>query len=747
MYFYTTCLMFTYSILHYKPWLWIVFLTFLIANCNSEDKKEEEIRDMRAIVQQYNSFPTKEAATEIYNSSKSIEDINQRIGHKIAYYNFTQVKSNSEVIDLYESIINSDQFYDLNEVTKFYLFYFLSYKYNDILQGDQAFQYNIKANNYIKNNINLYLQEKLLLQNLISVISAREFDNNEELIKISKASYKRLLKEGNKVRAMRFAYNIAVYSLEEKMPQDVIKYAKIAIKIIPEINEHHLYIDSYSLLATAYEKVGKTDSALYIQKLMQNQYKSKKISESDYYKFMTLFLKNEVSSGADQRVLAHFDSIMAYLPKGCSNRYLKSIAYKDLANLYKKRREIQKEKKALEQMLLYTQSCGPLNEYFVKEQIYALDELIAINLKLGIKDNLNKWFNDKNKIEKIKQSQTNLFVHLTQYLSEQDIEYAKKDLAFQEEKIANTKKTNRLYSVLIVLFILASSYIIYLFLKNQKFENFLKNTSKKLQIQNRTINLQNKQMKELVGALKDSNENLHNFAKVAAHDIKSPLATIHNAISYIYNKYQSKIIGDDKEIFEYLNQSTVSLNNMINVLLEYSSQDKNIDKNQKINIPRMIEKSMLNLKNLIEEKKATIDFPKIMPHIRANEVLMEQLFQNIIKNALKFHKPNQSPYIDITYEIWDNKKILIKIKDQGIGIKKEHQKLIFKVFQKFHTHTEQYGNGIGLAICKKIVDDFEGEIWVESIWGESTTFFFTLPLYDNSLSSHLSSIQDRMDEL
>ncbi len=713
------------------PYTVILFLGIMLVlgSCQEEDSRQKYVDYARNTFQKYQMYLSENELHQMYEKSKSISDLDQRILNEIYYYNFTRSLNDDRAIEKYESIIHSDQYDSLQGITKFYVNYLLAFRYNHLLQSEKAFQYGIDANNYIKDDIYFYDVEKGIINNLISIISAREFNNKEQLIQSSIENLNQLKKEGNNLRASRFAYNIAFFNWEIQKWEETKKFAKMNLSLIPQSDENIVFIDSYSLLANAYKKNNEYDSVVYIRQKIKKLYEEKKLSEADYYKYQAYDLKNYVGEESYPKTVELYHTIENYYGPICKNRFLLSHLYSAMAEYYKDKGDLVNQKEELQKELHYVKNCGTNDEYFVQEQLRVYNSLIDIDLKLGIKKNIPKWYEEKSNIETIKQSHTNLFVSLTQYLSEQDLEYANKDLAFQESKIQNSKKVNHLYAILLFVFLLASGYIVFLYLKNQNIQGNLEKSSEKLQQKNNTISIQNNKMKNLVEALKESNENLQNFAKVAAHDIKSPLATIHSAISYIHEKYKLNIQKEDQEIFEYLNQSTMNLNNMINVLLEYSSQDKNIDKQQMVNINDTVKSALNKLQSIIKTKKAEINYTPYFPDVKANSVLVEQLFLNIIKNAIKFHKENQTPKIDISFEYWNQNQIVFKIRDEGIGIRKENVSDIFKVFKKFYTHTDQSGNGIGLAICKKIVEDFGGEIWVESQWGKGSTFYFTLPLY------------------
>lgn len=151
----------------------------------------------------------------------------------------------------------------------------------------------------------------------------------------------------------------------------------------------------------------------------------------------------------------------------------------------------------------------------------------------------------------------------------------------------------------------------------------------------------------------------------------------------------------------------------------------NLKKNEQINMNEIVNESIKNLRFSIEENDAEIKLDTL-PEIIANRTQMIQLFQNLIANAIKFKNRNK-PKIYISNRIEEDKYIFI-IEDNGIGIDTKYQDKIFKVFQRLHTINEYDGTGIGLSITQKIIEQHNGEIWVQSEQGKGSKFFFSLPI-------------------
>ena len=223
----------------------------------------------------------------------------------------------------------------------------------------------------------------------------------------------------------------------------------------------------------------------------------------------------------------------------------------------------------------------------------------------------------------------------------------------------------------------------------------------------------------------ESNGQLENFAYMASHDLKAPLRTITSYSQLLARRTKGKLDKTDLEFFNFIIDASKNMSNLIENLLNYSkanSQKKNFES---INAFNMLEIITHELKADIDEKNVAISFDQIPTNMTGDQTRLKQLFQNMISNAIKFIEKDKKPQINIRCQKMEN-HFQFAIQDNGIGIKPEFHEKIFMLFRKLHGSGEYEGTGIGLALCKKIVEQHGGEIWVESTYGEGTTFFFTI---------------------
>jgi len=231
------------------------------------------------------------------------------------------------------------------------------------------------------------------------------------------------------------------------------------------------------------------------------------------------------------------------------------------------------------------------------------------------------------------------------------------------------------------------------------------------------------QLNEKKEALERSNQSLEQFAYVASHDLQEPLRMIGSFSQLIARRYKNTIDPEIQEYIHYIVDGVGRMQKLIRDLLDFSRVGTREVNLEPIDMSVIMLKCMSNLRYSIEESQAEVICDD-MPVIAADKTKMLQLFQNLISNAIKFNRPNVPPKVHIkiaeTPTHWQ-----FQVKDNGIGIEQEYAEKIFLIFQRLHT-SEYPGTGIGLAICKKIVEMHNGTIDFESTLGEGTTFIFTI---------------------
>ncbi|MBV9761108.1 MAG: PAS domain S-box protein [Acidobacteriaceae bacterium] len=226
--------------------------------------------------------------------------------------------------------------------------------------------------------------------------------------------------------------------------------------------------------------------------------------------------------------------------------------------------------------------------------------------------------------------------------------------------------------------------------------------------------------------LRSANEDLEQFAFSASHDLQEPLRTIKIYGEILFRRYADRLDGDALKFMRFMHNSANRMETLVRDLLTYTQVTRLEQPVQVTDANRALRTSLENLSGAICESGARITTGPL-PSLSINVTHLHQLFQNLIGNAIKYRNPEQSPAIHITAERRDQSWIF-SVADNGIGIDPEYKENIFGLFKRLHNSNEYSGTGIGLAICRRIVDRYHGRVWVESEPGRGSTFFFSLPV-------------------
>lgn len=235
-----------------------------------------------------------------------------------------------------------------------------------------------------------------------------------------------------------------------------------------------------------------------------------------------------------------------------------------------------------------------------------------------------------------------------------------------------------------------------------------------------------KEVAERTQELVESNEELEKFAYVASHDLQEPLRIVTRYIQLLSRRYHARLDDDARLFIDYAVSAVNRMQALIEDLLEYSRLGRQGERLEPIDLGAALNQARLNLESQITENNARINCHGRLPRVRADFSRMVQLFQNILSNAIKFRHVDVSPIVEISATC-QNEMWTIAVSDNGIGIEPQYFERIFIIFQRLHSIDEYPGTGMGLAICKKIVEFHGGRIWVESQPGHGSTIFFTIP--------------------
>ena len=232
---------------------------------------------------------------------------------------------------------------------------------------------------------------------------------------------------------------------------------------------------------------------------------------------------------------------------------------------------------------------------------------------------------------------------------------------------------------------------------------------------------------KLQGTLADlerSNKELEQFASVASHDLQEPLRMVSSYTQLLGQRYAAHLDVRAKKYITYAVDGALRMQALINDLLAYSRVGTRVQALEPTDAHAVLGEAIRNLAATIQEHRALITTDDL-PRVRADASQLALVFQNLLANAIKFHR-EESPHIHVSAR--DQERAWrFSVKDNGIGIEPQHAERVFVIFQRLHTRAEYPGTGIGLAVCRRIVERHGGKIWFESEPGKGTTFFFTIP--------------------
>ncbi len=231
-------------------------------------------------------------------------------------------------------------------------------------------------------------------------------------------------------------------------------------------------------------------------------------------------------------------------------------------------------------------------------------------------------------------------------------------------------------------------------------------------------------LKSALEELQRSNKELEQFAYVASHDLQEPVRMVNSFSKLLIKRYGKSLDNDAADFLKFITEGASRMQLLITDLLKYSRVGSQTKESSEVNLSDLLKSVISDLQFAIEESNAIVTYENL-PLIKADPIQMRQVFQNLISNAIKF-KNGTPPQIQISAEKC-NGEFLFKFKDNGIGIAPEFYNKIFIIFQRLHEREKYPGTGIGLTVCKKIIERHGGKIWVESEPGKGSTFLFTIP--------------------
>jgi len=233
-----------------------------------------------------------------------------------------------------------------------------------------------------------------------------------------------------------------------------------------------------------------------------------------------------------------------------------------------------------------------------------------------------------------------------------------------------------------------------------------------------------KELQHLTDELRRSNTDLQQFAYVASHDLQAPLRVIEGFANLLAKRYKEKLDAKANEFIECIVDEVKRMQILIRDLLEYSQAETKDKEFKSVDMSYIVQRAISNLRTVIEESGAVVTFDDL-PTVMADDIQLISLLQNLIDNAIKY-RGKEAPKVHVSAEKKGD-DLVFSVRDNGIGMDPKNAEAIFETFYRLHGNEEYPGIGVGLAICKKIVERHEGRIWVRSEFGKGSTFYFTIP--------------------
>jgi signal transduction histidine kinase len=476
------------------------------------------------------------------------------------------------------------------------------------------------------------------------------------------------------------------------------KYANMAFNLLPQVKDTQIIFLTHFTYATSLNLVKKhTDALMYFDraKILVEKYGDKaNIAKVNLYLAETYDLM-----GYRYKAAFHFNE---------SFKYITFIDSYELAKLY------------YEYGVFNTKNDGKT-------------DIIEKSLNLGLqtalsgkhKDLIQKSYFVLSEFNKKKSNTTLAYTYLQAAYAYRDSlsndenlrQTAEAQFAFDEaqtdKKIEKVQRENILIIAIAVFLLLFFGIAgMYYFMRQQKANNAV-------------LAQKNDEIQKQVHLLAESNDVLQQFAYITAHDLKEPLRSIGSFVSIIQRRYIKLLPLEASEYMNFVTDGVKRMENLLSALLEYSTVVADNTRVIQITpLKEVVKEIIQNLHHSIEQRNAVVRYPSVLPDILMSRVHITQLIQNLVANALKFSEVQ--PEVEIGFKKHNN-FFVIYIKDNGIGIKEEYADKIFKVFQRLDRSRSYEGTGIGLSICKSLVDRYDGKIWFESKANEGTTFFMAFP--------------------
>ena len=263
----------------------------------------------------------------------------------------------------------------------------------------------------------------------------------------------------------------------------------------------------------------------------------------------------------------------------------------------------------------------------------------------------------------------------------------------------------------------------------RRYTQDLEATKKSLELQTLQLTAQSDELQRFTARLEKSNRELEDFARIASHDLQEPLRKVQAFGDRLKNKFSQDLPEQGRDYVERMQNATTRMQDLINDLLTFSRVTTKANPFTRVDLSELIQEALTDLEVRIEETHGRVEVSNL-PTLDADATQMRQLFQNLIGNALKYHRPEEPPVVRIDAQpIDDGRAYRLTFADNGIGFDPKFAQRIFAMFQRLHGRESYEGTGVGLAVCRKIVERHGGQITADSTPGQGSLFTVVLPVH------------------
>ncbi len=711
--------------------LCILSFVLLLHSCNSKTKQKETNDELRAILKYYpdSNFHYSQKKHIQYPQDSQNLDTDEKFAYHIANTRFDASQLASHKLEELQKIYFQDDFQMQNNINRFYTILYISQLFSEQSNLSKAFDYAILAQDLIMDYPDELMLEKPLQKEEIRNIASALHQMYPEIYvdfydNVHNSSKKDILKNKE-----QFFVSLGHYYNQEKDFAKSLKYLNKAKETLDVPLDNTLQSMVSGVYYSNFLNLDKKDSADKIQKKMSQQLKKGLINQYDYDIFSLYVLDGQIGLVPDKELIANLQQIEKSYTSDCSNKYILADLYKVKSKVYQHSQQAEAEKQALLSEEGFYNLCDNFNRPTNKEITRVYKRLIHLDVQMENYNEARMWQNNLDYLKTHKIKEKNLFLKILTHMMDRDLEYTQLNLDRQKEVAHTSIVIKTMYILFIIFLIIMIFYVSYSLKLGKKLNQELHHKQQTLKTQNERIQLQYDRMKDIVQSLKESNESLKNFASIVAHDVKSPISTIYQAVDYLSTKYHQIIIPVDNEVIQNLKTSTDNLQLLINNMLDFSSVKKQII--TKPVITQIVLQNVLSdLETYIQEVNAHIQYPDNLPVVRANEPLLQKVFNFLISSALKNRSKNILPIVIIEYTITDENKAKFSLENNDIGMSKTKLESMFNFFGDDKKKND-LNDDINLALCRKIIEELGGEIWVDSEINIGTTFYFTIPLSQN----------------